>query len=127
MKHAFLVLAYVLSLVGLTMLAISCASQAQFDAGHELAAAAVAATDPSSPGGADVTPEEQEHITTLYGKLKDAEGIDWKQLAATVGAGVAALIPGLRYGLPFILARIPNEHIIGADEAKALDKVSKVA
>lgn len=126
MNRLLFVALYVLGLVGLTTLFVSCASQAQFDAAHALSDAVVKATDQAGPGGATITPEEQATLDKLFLDLKGAPGINWQQLAASVGTTIAAGIPALRYGLPYLLARIPNAQIIGQEEAHALDKAAGI-
>lgn len=110
--------------LGLALALFGCASQAQLDASHRLAEATLAATDPASPGGVSVTAEEKAEIDRIYRELKDAQGIDWQQLFATLVAALVAGIPALRYGLPFILPRIPNEKILGQAEALALERAT---
>lgn len=105
MKSPTATVLYVLACIAACALVVACASQAQFDAGHELSAAMVAATDAAGPGGATVTPEEEAHIGDLYGRLRDAEGVDWSQVGAGVLGSLGVLFPALRL--------IPNRWILG--------------
>ena len=114
-----LIVAFVISLVAITSLCVSCLSQTQLDIAHQLAAATVNATDPSSPGGETITLDEQQHLEELYRAVVATPGLDWRQVAAGVLGAVGTIIPALRY--------LPNSWIIGKQEAAHLDKASGVA
>jgi len=96
MKNALLPVYLFIAAALVAAFAISCLSQPQFDAGRELAQAAVTATDPASPGGAAVTTDEEAYLKLAYERLRGAEGYDWGQLGTSVLASLAAVFPALR-------------------------------
>lgn len=104
-------------ILALVLFCVACASQAQVDAGHALAEATVRATDPTSDGGAAITPDEEAQIRALYADLVGAEGIDWREVGGGVVASLALLFPALRL--------LPNRFFLGNKEGAALDKLAK--
>lgn len=97
--------AFVLGCLALSMLAVACASQAQLDAGHELIAVTAKVSDPASPAGTALSPEEELELRASYDRLQGAEGLNWSQVGAAALGSLALLFPALRY--------LPNRFILG--------------
>lgn len=110
MKTLILVLVF---LTGLFLATLSCASKEQQTAAQELADTVTSATRDGL-----ITDAEAKAIQMKMKAYVDAPGVDWAALGGSVLASVAATFLGLRY--------VPNAHVIGKEEAAALDKAAGI-
>lgn len=108
MKIALYVLACVLQTA---LLVAACASPEQQSAAQELAETVTGATKDGL-----VTQDEADAIGAKMKAYQDAPRTDWAGLAAMAMGTLTAGFFGLRY--------LPNRHIIGAEEAGAVEKAA---